>query len=726
MSKPKRPILGVVAAEANNIEQRQILSGIIEQAQKYGYDTAVISNVYNPNVTEELFVCENRIYDLILSKEISALILISESFVNESLRQTLADNLLERDVPTIIIGTYIKEFDVPGFRFINTSDSNDIEAVTSHLIEEHSFTDIDLLTGFPELEASNMRVEGYRNALEKHGIPVDQDKIHFGDFWMTSGEQLAEKYISGELHMPQAIVCANDYMAYGMLDKFAKNGVSVPEEVSIVGYEYIDQRIYHAPLLTTYQRNRYELGMEAVKMIHDQRTDSGDYEFIPPKGKMIRGESCPCVMDRKQYYTELDNVKTKQDYQFWNLYSSFDQELTECRNLNDFVDILGRFHWLIRGVYNTYLCLYSNWYDTQAKMSDIMTCRTIMPWLDRSPFEAHKFDFAEFFNRESEPSVYYFNPLFFGSRMFGHIILRYGVPDAYDDIYRNWIKTVSNCLELLRMKNDMIYLASCQNLSEQRDTLTGLYNSKGIENAYRTAVSNGGKELYFVMLRICLFDETISVPDSNKRIDAVLDAAKAVGKLCGNHDICGRINDNTFACIVRSAADAEILSDALASILVQHKKYMEYYGMDSFVCTAEKCSSSSYAEIFDTCSEKINAGCKEIEKRRLISHYRQMNEIRNYVYTHPNETFDTESLHDRFIGSTGYLRSVFKQCFGVSFHKDCIAARISKAKYYLATTTMNVIEISEKCSYIDSKYFLRQFNSITGITPIQYRNLLNG
>ena len=86
MNKPKRPIICVVAAEANSIEQRQILYGIIEKAQEYGYDTAVLSNIYNPNVHINSLECENKIYDLILSDEISAIIMLSESFVNEDIR----------------------------------------------------------------------------------------------------------------------------------------------------------------------------------------------------------------------------------------------------------------------------------------------------------------------------------------------------------------------------------------------------------------------------------------------------------------------------------------------------------------------------------------------------------------------------------------------------------------------------------------------------------------
>lgn len=726
MNKPKRPVVCVVAAEANSIEQREILKGIIAQAQSYDYDTAVISNVYNPNVDISFLNCENRIYELIASNDISAIILISESFVNDKLKNKIADLLLAQKVPVVVVGSYIPVFDNPRFHFVNTDDIADIEAITDHLIEEHSFTDIDILTGHEQFEVSHQRVEGYKKSLERHSLPFNSKKVHFGTFWMDSGKELAEKYVNGDLPFPQAVVCANDYMAYGMLDVFAKNNIKVPEKISVVGYEYINQRNMYTPLLTTYQRNRQQLGINAVNIIHNQLTGSRQQSLKTPKGRMILGNSCPCGCDNDIFIKELDDVKRKRDFEFWNLFTSLDQEITESKNLDDFVVTLGKYHWLVRDAFDIFLCLASDWYETSPCKYDIMSCRTIMPWLDHSPFELTRLHFAEIFSHHNAPSVYYFTPVFFGEKMFGHIITRYDTPDTYDDIFRNWIKAVSIALEFLRMKNDIKYLTECQNLSEQRDTLTGMFNASGIEKAYKSAILHGSKELYFVLLKVCLFNDTVAGTDANKRVEAILAASKAVIKFCGNHDICGRVSDNTFVCIVQRNASADLLSDCVSAILSQHKKYMEIYGIDSFVCTAEKCGDRTFSDVFKSCCAAADEKIAAISDKKLINHYKRMSEIRNYVYLNSSDTFDTESLHERFPGSTGYLRSVFKQCFDTSFHKDCITARVSKAKYYLSTTTMNVIEISEKCGYIDSKYFLRQFGSVTGMTPIQYRNQIQG
>ncbi|MCR4888606.1 MAG: substrate-binding domain-containing protein [Ruminococcus sp.] len=726
MNKARRPIICVVAAEANSIEQRQILYGIIEKAQEYGYDTAVISNIYNPNVSINSLACENKIYELIQSEDIAAMIMIAESFVNEEIRQNIADLMLKKDIPMIILGAYLEEFSDSRFTFINTSDENDTIAMIDHLIDVHGFTDIDFLSGYEYINVSQKRAEGYRMAMRKHGLPVDEKKIHFGDFWMDSGKALAERYINGTLPMPQAVACANDYMAYGMLDTFSRNGIKVPEDITVIGYEYIDKRLMHTPLLTTYQRNRADLGRQAVDYIHSCLNDTAIPEFTPPEGNFVLGDSCPCGRDNQKYLEELEAVKIKKDFEFWNLFSSLDQEITESKNLSEFVTILGKFHWLLRDVYDIILCLYTDWYDPENEISDIVTCRQVMPWLDNSPFELHRFDFAEIFSRCQTPAAYYFNPIFFGQRMFGHIILRYDHPDTYDDIFRNWIKSISICLEFLRMKNDIRYLTSCQNLSDQRDTLTGMYNAFGLEKAYSSAVLHGNREMYFIMLKICLFDESIAISNADDKIKAILDASRALDEFSGNHDICGRINDNTLVCIVQRSAETEMIADCVSSILLQHKKYMNYCGTDSFVCITEKCSGMPYNEIYEKCTAAADKRIKEMAEKKLIGHYNEMADIRTYIYNHPDETFGSESLHELFPGSTGYLRSVFKQCFDISFHKDCIVARIAKAKYYLSTTTLNVVEISEKCGYLDSKYFLRQFSSVVGMTPIQYRtSILN-
>lgn len=122
-----RPVIGVAAAQVSDIEQLEILEGIIEEAQKTGYDVAVISNIYNPVEHSDTLCSENQIYDLLLSPELDGIILISEVFISSEMHDIMLKRLKERsNIPVIAIGTVQPDFHLPEWLFINTSDENDI------------------------------------------------------------------------------------------------------------------------------------------------------------------------------------------------------------------------------------------------------------------------------------------------------------------------------------------------------------------------------------------------------------------------------------------------------------------------------------------------------------------------------------------------------------------------------------------------------------------------
>ena len=203
MNVKKRMVFGIIAAEVYKIAQRELLMGIIEQANKNGIDTAVISNIYNENCCDRELDFENIIYDLILSNKFDGLIMLSEPFSCEKLRKKIHEYLLKNsDIPIVIAGSSLTDFEIPNARLINTSDEKDMEDAVNHLIDEHGFTDIDLLTGYASIEVSHLRVKGYRNALQKHSIHFDERKVIYGDFWINSGQKLACEYIDGQRPWP--------------------------------------------------------------------------------------------------------------------------------------------------------------------------------------------------------------------------------------------------------------------------------------------------------------------------------------------------------------------------------------------------------------------------------------------------------------------------------------------------------------------------------------------
>lgn len=713
MNKKKCKIFGVIAANAADIEQREILSGIIENAEKFNADVIVISNIYNPIDTAPALEKENCIYDRIASPLFDGFILISESIINKDLQAKILSQLCKQnDIPIIVLGTPQPGFELSNFKVINTSDENDFEAITDHLIEVHGYTEIDILSGHEFIDASKNRVEGYRRSLEKHNIKYDDSRVHYGDFWTTSGRSHAKKYINGELKYPHVLICCNDYMAYGVLDEFMEQKIPINEKMAVIGYEYIRERHAHTPLLSTYQRNRKSLGKAAIDILMGQNIE----DFVPESGRIIEGETCGCHGQFSDISYEMKNLQTKEMYDFLNLFSQLEHRLTECRNITEFVAKCWDFQFMIRNFHKLYLCLYENWYDNSPNV-DNMIRYNLQNY--EEPVIFHKNDFDDFII--GEPSAYYLCPLFFADRELGYVVVCYNCADTFDHIFRNWLKSIANGLELLRMKNDIRYLSACQNLSEKYDNLTSMLNENGIKTAYLSANSN---KLCLVMLQYGLFDAKLSSLNINEKIDAILDAAEAVKEFCGNNK-CARIHDNTFICFVNYNVSDDFCTDLLSSSLYQHKKYMKKYGVDSFVCAVKSCHNKSFDEILKECEDELQNKISVISARRRDKKYQSMLNIRNMIYNFPNTTFDTNKLHSKFKSSTGYLRITYKKIFNISFHQDCILSRLAKAKYLLAVNDMNIQEVAFNCGYSDYKYFMRQFVQSTGMTAKFYREQAN-
>ena len=718
-----RKNIGVVTACANNYPERETISGIIAQLQQQGLNTVIFSNIYNFGENGMELLSEHKIYELIRSGDISGLILLTESFADVRLKKMISDMIWETDLPVIAIGAKLPEFPQERCVYLNTDDAGDMELLTAHLIDEHGFTKIDLLTGQPGSEVAQLRTEGYLRALKSRNIAPDQGRIHCGDFWIDSGSQLAERYISGELPLPEAIVCASCHMAFGLLSSFVKAGIKVPEQVTVVTYEYSDERILYSPLLTSLRRPRRELGREAAKRICMMIKGQELPEFTAPMGELICGRSCTCPCDEEHYISDLTYTQRQRENIFFTIFNTMEQRFVDCRNIEEFTHIISEYQWMIRDAETIYLCLLRDWYDLSAGSADRVVCHCLSPWVGRAPFEAEKLDISALLGDTDKPCAYYFVPIFLRTHIMGHAVLRYSKPVGYDSFLHHWLKTVAVALEYLRMKNDLRYLLMCQDLSETRDTLTGLYSEKGLRYIYGTISEVSGGGCIMAVLRVCLFEE--GSVDSTRRMAAAVSAAEAVKSLCTSPNIAGKVSEDTFVCLLQNVTE-ELAEDALTAILLQSSDYLKAFGASSFVCCAEKCSGRSFSQVLASCQEKNQTAAGELKKRRSAYRYKQLSAVRKRIYLAPASTFEPEDLASLADCEPDAFRHSYKKCFGISFHKDRINARLAKTKQLLLTTELNTTQIAEVCGYSDSKYFLHQFSKETGMTPISYRKAFLG
>jgi LacI family transcriptional regulator len=135
-------------------------------------------------------------------------------------------------------------------------------AATMHLIE-NGHSRIGFINGEHWIEAAAERLKGYRQALSTADIPFDPVLVRAGDWQVAAGYEHA----LGLLDLPQrptALFCANDLMAIGALDAARERKLTVPRDLSIVGYDDQDIARYTHPPLTTVLLPNYEMGRWAA------------------------------------------------------------------------------------------------------------------------------------------------------------------------------------------------------------------------------------------------------------------------------------------------------------------------------------------------------------------------------------------------------------------------------------------------------------------------------
>jgi LacI family transcriptional regulator len=123
---------------------------------------------------------------------------------------------------------------------------------------------IGFISGRPELESSNRRLKGYREALEKAGIPVDDKLIVSGDYTTAAGVSGTQQLLALE-KPPTAIFASNDQMAMGVYQVAQELELKIPDDLSVVGFDNITESKYMG--LTTVDQFMSQMGFVATQML---------------------------------------------------------------------------------------------------------------------------------------------------------------------------------------------------------------------------------------------------------------------------------------------------------------------------------------------------------------------------------------------------------------------------------------------------------------------------
>lgn len=217
-----------------------------------------------------------------------------------------------------------------------------VEELVKHIANTHSVRNICFMAGYKEHYDSQIREQHYRLAMEELGLPVYENSIFYGDMWKGKGEQAYEFFFSDETHRPEAIVCANDFMARALTIALEKHGILVPQDVMVSGVDNSPESCDVLPQLTSISVDYEAMAKEAVYLVRDLLEGVPRERNIYVPAKILFRESTKDCTDREdkrsdEIYQKLIEIREKHNRQ-----SYFSTDMDGCTDYAEMKQIVAK------------------------------------------------------------------------------------------------------------------------------------------------------------------------------------------------------------------------------------------------------------------------------------------------------------------------------------------------------------------------------------------------
>jgi Transcriptional regulators len=273
-------VIAVIVPRVSRNFFASVITGIEQVAYQNGY-SVIISQ------SNEQYETEKAIAKALLTKKIDALaVSISAETTDYSHFQ-----------PFINKGTPIVFFDrVPESLNVSKVEVDNYEAAfqaVEHLIAQ-GCRKIYHLSGPMTLSVYKNRMQGYQDAMKKHGIEPQKNWFYQNAITLETGTEATKQIIqSGDL--PDAILAAGDFSAIGVILTLKKAGIRIPDDIAVVGFANETFDIFIDPELTSVDLDSQQLGETSAEILIEQLNQSPEereekHIKFPPK-LMIRDSS---------------------------------------------------------------------------------------------------------------------------------------------------------------------------------------------------------------------------------------------------------------------------------------------------------------------------------------------------------------------------------------------------------------------------------------------------
>ncbi len=722
----QRKKIGVIMPAITETLDASYLDGIYRQVRIRGYDTVVFtcsSNMQKMDMPTAYILAEESICRLAAHTSLDGLIVAAGKYHNAHVADRIISGLHGIRFPCVC--TYYPNTEFPN---VEVPQGNLIHEITEHLIAVHGFRRIFCLTGFQGNSEAEERLAGWRSAMEKAGL--DTSQYRYGDFWLDAPKRLAQDIASGTVPMPEAVVCANDFMAIALCKQLGTLGFRVPEDIAVTGFDGGPNATLTEPSLTTVDGKEFDVGSNAaVRLLElfDGKT------YPPVRTQHISfGHSCGCrEKSAKEYFAQIDEkyIRTSA-YRDVRAISDYINRMASAESIHQLRKRIAELSSLLPYWNDLYVCVRSDLTETDAVFGQRELPEQMQLFVSThrsgSADDVVQFRTAEFLPAElcgDVGKLMIAVPLHNTETIFGYIVTTYTDPKEYvfDDLYVSWRDSVANALSVQYIKAQNRLLTERLDKLSERDRMTGMLNLKGLSR--RLTV---GQQYACILLAI----GWVQTASSSLHITPELFVANAIQMNCSEGESCFRYNRDVFGVLlpVPSGLDPERLRE---------EWIMRFDSFIELVRQSDKHLEKPIIHIYYDQFQMQENGMWELLERLIEGHLhrnplpptvkggleQQLEEIRRRMVRTPSEKWTMELIADAMQISVSYFRRLYKQHFGIPFHSDLIHLRMSHAMKLLRQTDMNIKTIAEQCGYANTFHFMTAFKKETGLTATEFRSV---
>ncbi len=267
--------IGAIIPTMENAIFARGLQAFQEELHARGYTLLVASSAYQPKIEEE------QIRSLV-ARGADGLLLIGHDR-----DPAMYEYLRSRSIPVLSAWVYLPDSDQPTVGFDNRGSMRELAQKVIDFGHRH----IALISGITQgNDRAAARLEGLRDALRENGLDADAVPVIETPYEIESGAQAFRTLMQSDPR-PSVVMCGNDVLAVGALRGAREMGLSVPEDVSITGFDDIELARIVTPQITTVHVPHREMGRIAAQTLIDIVEKRGNGASVELKSSVQIRES---------------------------------------------------------------------------------------------------------------------------------------------------------------------------------------------------------------------------------------------------------------------------------------------------------------------------------------------------------------------------------------------------------------------------------------------------